>query len=322
MKKSKILLFGIALAFGLCNPAFAVNDTRVVSGTCFEQATPDCGDLPFATGLLNQNIGNHFMSQKRMRVNVSAKTSTPAWPTSTSRSCGIKWVFYYDPSEVEPGTIEHRADVPNRIIHTWTREVIDSGCPSPLPSTCGKLTLKADDITAPATDNVDVITIDDAPTTLFDVWWLGRDQASYPETATVVTDPVEYRHWDFGSCDFLFDDDAENTVKLTVIPECGDGIDNDGDGDIDDDDDVCATPTYLATYGSEVTRCADDIDNDGDGKIDWAGGSGGEAKDPQCSDNPRKLNETASNCGLLGAELFLFPGALAFALGRRKLRRA
>ena len=107
---------------------------------------------------------------------------------------------------------------------------------------------------------------------------------------------------------------ADSSERGTVV--CDDGIDNDGDGLVDfPNDPGCQT----ATSTKENPQCDDDVDNDGDGKIDWDGGSAFGVPDPQCAGKPYRDKETPG-CGI-GFEIAPLLAALR-SLTRRRSRRS
>ena len=106
------------------------------------------------------------------------------------------------------------------------------------------------------------------------------------------------------------------TARFGLVPECGDGLDNDGDGDIDQADKQCFGPDgaeSAAGLRALVTDCTDGEDNDGDGLIDRDDGSclsandwseEGGVLDPDCEDcvadasDPDTVGSTACNNGV------------------------
>ena len=102
---------------------------------------------------------------------------------------------------------------------------------------------------------------------------------------------------------FDFDEVAASTDPGnpgSVTGACTDGIDNDGDGDIDAVDLGC---TGGGSPDIENPECDDGWDNDNDGLAD--------ALDPHCA-NPSDNREQGKSCGLLGIEILLPLGLLAW----------
>ncbi|MDJ0867963.1 MAG: hypothetical protein QNK03_17795 [Myxococcota bacterium] len=77
-------------------------------------------------------------------------------------------------------------------------------------------------------------------------------------------------------------------ARVSALPACADGADNDADLDTDFPADAgCALPWDA----SELPACADGVDNDGDGLVDWGA-------DPGCRDADSNLEDPACDDGL------------------------
>ncbi len=125
-----------------------------------------------------------------------------------------------------------------------------------------------------------------------------------------------------GATDFPGDAQCAASHDPSEALDCANGIDDDGDGLIDDP----ADPGCLDASASsrENPACDDNLDNDGDGAIDSDGGPGGGPIDPQCTQPYFALESPppTAACGL-GAELgVVLPVLLAFAKRRRRNARS
>jgi hypothetical protein len=122
----------------------------------------------------------------------------------------------------------------------------------------------------------------------------------------------------------LYDDATRQLDAAFVIPQCGDGVDNDGDGATDFPADIGCSWSAGVT---ESPQCSDGVNNDPgqDGLIDadgglWALGYSVTAPDPECLGKPWRDRERASSCGI-GAEVAPTLAGLSWLLKRRRSRR-